>query len=542
MSSLPLPALAIRPPAQPTDPLEQFSRLQAIRSSMMGQQLQQQQLQGASQENQIRQIQLQDTQAASQAMRDWDGKDINDLPGLYLKHGASAQAILGLRSNIVDFQQKLGNAQKTDLENFKSKNDYIAGQLDSVAQLKDPAKISSALDDLGQNDEFRKMLSPQEQAQLPQIIQGLKQMAAQGGDVAGQLTELRNHHLADSQMADLAQKQQQTATSAQQQATSAQEAQTSKATQAKTEQETENLKEGGNQALADARYRNIQTQIAQGQKVAPSDQAFVTAYEKQKTLTPAFNFRMESGQGPQLPLNPQQSATAQAILEGRMDPPGSFALKTPYWQQVMGEVFRQDPQWNEQRHELRKDFTLGKGATQINAINTALQHTGVLGDSIDALKNGNVQVLNQLANNIGVQVGKTPQTTFETIVGRLGPELASAYAVGTGGERASIEQGLSPKMSPDQLKTNLGTNVQLLNGKINSLRNQWDQNKGAGMPAFDDRFITPEAKAVIGKWQPQAPNQPGGGHIIRIGTKRYQYTGSGDTADLKSYTELPETK
>lgn len=218
---IPLTALNIRPPAQPADPLEQFSRLQAIRSSMMGQQLQQgqqqlqqQQIQGATQENQMRQIQLQDQQAASQAMREWDGKDISDLPGLYLKHGASAQAIMGLRSNIVDFQQKLGNAQKTDLENFKAKNDYIAGQLDSVAQLNDPAKISSALDDLGQNDEFRKMLSPQEQSQLPQIIQGLKQTAAQGGDVVGQLTELRNHHLADSQMVDLAQKRQQTATSA----------------------------------------------------------------------------------------------------------------------------------------------------------------------------------------------------------------------------------------------------------------------------------------------------------------------------------------
>ena len=215
-TTIPLPALSVKTPEQP-DPVAGFQRILAMKSILGQQQLQQQQIQGATQENQMRQIQLQDQQAASQAMRDWDGKDISDLPGLYLKHGASAQAILGLRSNIVDFQQKLGNAQKTDLENFKAKNDYIAGQLDSVAQLKDPAKISSALDDLGLNDEFRKMLSPQEQAQLPQIIQGLKQTAAQGGDVVGQLTELRNHHLADSQMADLAQKQQETATSAAQQ-------------------------------------------------------------------------------------------------------------------------------------------------------------------------------------------------------------------------------------------------------------------------------------------------------------------------------------
>ncbi len=35
------------------------------------------------------------------------------------------------------------------------------------------------------------------------------------------------------------------------------------------------------------------------------------------------------------------------------------------------------------------------------------------------------------------------------------------------------------------------------------------------------------------------PTPAAAAHVIRVGTKRYQYKGSGDTADLKNYTELP---
>jgi len=45
---------------------------------------------------------------------------------------------------------------------------------------------------------------------------------------------------------------------------------------------------------------------------------------------------------------------------------------------------------------------------------------------------------------------------------------------------------------------------------------------------------TPGAKPVL----EQGGGQGGGAHIIRLNGKRYQYNGSGDTADLKNYTEI----
>lgn len=210
--------------------------------------------------------------------------------------------------------------------------------------------------------------------------------------------------------------------------------------------------------------------------------------------------QIQLGNVPQGPLNPAQTATRDAILEGRQTAPQGAALRTPYWQRIMGAVYESDPQWSEQRAELRKDFATKNGAKQINAINTALQHTGTLGEAIDALQNTNVKALNDIALGLGLQIGKTPKATFDTIVGRLGPELATAYSVGTGGERGEIEKGLAAGLGPDILQTNIGTNVKLLMGKVNSLRNQWNTNKGSGMPEFDDRYLTPEARAVAQKW------------------------------------------
>jgi hypothetical protein len=59
LSTIPLPALEIRPPAPQPDSAEQYIRL----SSLLGQQrLQQQELQAGQQENQMRALQLQDAQ------------------------------------------------------------------------------------------------------------------------------------------------------------------------------------------------------------------------------------------------------------------------------------------------------------------------------------------------------------------------------------------------------------------------------------------------------------------------------------------------
>jgi hypothetical protein len=221
--------------------------------------------------------------------------------------------------------------------------------------------------------------------------------------------------------------------------------------------------------------------------------------------------------GQQMTGTPETQAIAQAIIDGRMKTPSSFALKTPYWQAVMGQVMMQDPGWNEQRAQLRQAYTTGKQSNEINAVNTAMAHVGVLGDAIDALRNGDAVALNRLANAAGVQVGKDNVTTFNTIVNRVGPEIAKAYlgSGGSAGERGTTESDFDSSKSPQQLRSNVSITARLLRSKIAALENPWNQNAPAGANQdFQSRFVMPEAQQALDRWAPLGAAAGGRGNQV----------------------------
>lgn len=113
-------------------------------------------------------------------------------------------------------------------------------------------------------------------------------------------------------------------------------------------------------------------------------------------------------------------------------------------------------------------YTSGPESKSINAISTALGHAGELGDAIDALHNGSVRILNAIGNRLGVAIGDTPATTFNTIVHRLSPEIAPAYIQGGGGEgeRIANAKNFSALLGDQQLRSNLAITVKLLSSKI----------------------------------------------------------------------------
>src|ERR1035438_6015538 len=134
MGSIPLPALAVQPPPQ-QDPMGNMGKLLQLKGMLGQQQMQPGQLQMQQQAVQEGQLQLQDKQAASIAMHQWDGKDINELPALILKNGGSAQAVFGMKNQIVSYQKNLAEMTKDQLANEATKNDTIAGHIDTVKAL-----------------------------------------------------------------------------------------------------------------------------------------------------------------------------------------------------------------------------------------------------------------------------------------------------------------------------------------------------------------------------------------------------------------------
>lgn len=494
MSSIPLVALTVHPPEQP-DLVGQYGRLLALRNEAQEAPLRQQALQQQVQSGGLA-IQGQQRQQASQdALMQALTESNGDLGKAYSIAASSGKV---LPDQLTALHQAHLTAQKTAIDLFNARGDAAVKEGDLFAGAVDAVKNAPP--------EARPQVYAQQLQQLQQLGVDVSQAPQQyPGDQAlpGLVIGAQSHKAALDQVAKNAETQKNLA-------------QANEATATANQKNAETAM-GGTGAMADARFRNIEMNKRLGRPVSPEDQAFLGAYTKQKTLVPAYNFNLQAnGIGGNAPLNPNQQATAQAILEGRMTPPSSFALKTPYWQNVMGAVFQQDPQFSEQRAQLRKDFTTGKHSTEINAINTAMAHVGVLGDAIDALDNNNIQVLNRIANSLGAQVGSDKMTTFNTIVHRVGPEIAKAYigAGGSAGERGADEKDFDPALGLQQLKSNVAVTSQLLRSKIASLQNQWDQNKSDSMPSFEDRFIMPAAKQQLDKWAPEGGEGKSSGGLM----------------------------
>src|SRR5215468_11522341 len=119
-------------PYQPQDSVEQYTRLMELKRTMQEQGVRQQILQQQAQEGQLN---LQDRQAQTAAMQEWNGQNWEDYPGLIKKHGGSAQAVIGATQGIVKMQTDLANRKKVELENEDVTNGYIAQHIENVKAL-----------------------------------------------------------------------------------------------------------------------------------------------------------------------------------------------------------------------------------------------------------------------------------------------------------------------------------------------------------------------------------------------------------------------
>lgn len=530
-------------------PLEEYGKMMQIRQMGQQSQLSQAQLTGVNQENQQRGLQLQDQQTLralspqfvqKDASGNIQGYDFNGLMQAAQGKGVSPITLNQLQLQHADTVSKLASADEAQRTNELSKNKQLYDMMEGVKAITDPVQRQNAYQQslmqaqkLGVNVQ---KLPPQvpDNAAITAFEVPLGVHAQQLADADKLSTIAKNS--AEAKGAGLKEYNGvlyditgSTPTPAIKSIMQPQDwaniinrvAAPGTPLNASTAAQVDFFLKQGNQKGAQDVITKAATesQSPETQKMndwlsknpgkGPSD------YEvAMKKIVPAFNFNLQQGGvSGGAPLSPAQQATATAILEGRQSPPGSFALKTPYWQNIMGRVFLQDPQWSEQRAQLRKSYTQDK---EIGAINTSLGHVGALIDSIDGLNNGDIKLLNSVGNRLGIEFGTNAGNAaamFKTIVHRVGPEISKAYigAGGAAGERGTTESDFSENLAPSILRGNAAITAQLLRSKIASKAFQWDKTKSDSMPSFEDRFIMPAAKQALDKLAPQGG---GGANVI----------------------------
>lgn len=210
-----------------------------------------------------------------------------------------------------------------------------------------------------------------------------------------------------------------------------------------------------------------------------------------------------------------QADQIKAIAEGRLPIPGGFALKTPYWQQMLTHVSQYDPSFDSvnynARAKTRNDFTSGKSAQNITSFNTAIGHLGELNHAIDALDNSDFTLANKATNaTASVNADRAAKlSTLKTAVNAVADELSRAFkgAAGTLQEIDEWKKVFDQDASKPAQKAALKTAVNLLASRIDAIGEQY--NKGMGTTSDPVTLLNPKAQKL---WKSlnggEAPEQP----------------------------------
>lgn len=177
--------------------------------------------------------------------------------------------------------------------------------------------------------------------------------------------------------------------------------------------------------------------------------------------------------------------TAQAIASGQLPPPTGMALLNPRNQRVLGRVMEINPDYDATTVSAKKAaataFTTGKEGAMMRSLQVAGQHLGQLDTLIDAMNNGNTQLVNKIGNAYSQQTGSPAITNFDAAKQVVAKEVMKAIVAGGGGvgEREELAHSMENAKSPAQLRGVTQQYRNLMAAQHDALLQQRD---AAGLP------------------------------------------------------------
>ena len=151
------------------------------------------------------------------------------------------------------------------------------------------------------------------------------------------------------------------------------------------------------------------------------------------------------------------------------------------------------------RAAVRKDFTSGKTANNINSLNTAIGHLDQMYEKAQALDNSKVPLWNWVANKGLQATGDKRVAGFNTTATAVESELASVFK-GMGATDQEIKawrDGFSSSSSPAQFRESIvDASTKLMGSRLDALRNKYQQ--GMGKPA-DFKMLSEKSHQILKK-------------------------------------------
>lgn len=196
-------------------------------------------------------------------------------------------------------------------------------------------------------------------------------------------------------------------------------------------------------------------------------------------------------------LPPMLQAEVKARAEGDRMPPTGFALKSPYFQQLMTAVQQYDPSYTDRRYSVKQEH-LGKGVTKniLTNVNQAITHMGTLYDLSVAMKNSNLQAQTAIVNFVRKQFGDEKITNPQLARKAVSDEMMRVFrgsGVASQQEAKDFEERLNTFAgSPAQQIGAIQTAAKLIEGRVKVMEDQYVA--GMGHERFRRDLITPTAR------------------------------------------------
>lgn len=210
----------------------------------------------------------------------------------------------------------------------------------------------------------------------------------------------------------------------------------------------------------------------------------------------------------------------KAIVEGRMQPPSGFALKSPQIQALMRAAAQYEPgfdltKWSA-RTATNKDFASGAAAKNVTSLNTVIGHLSDLKEKAEALGNYNsgfgplTTTVNQYGNAYNSASGRPEVNNFNLARNAVADELSKVFK-GSGisdHEIAQWKSTLNESMTPDQLKGAVKTAIGLMESRLYALNDQRDRGMNTSSQPRD--LLTDKSKAALAKIEQWASGETAG--------------------------------
>lgn len=204
---------------------------------------------------------------------------------------------------------------------------------------------------------------------------------------------------------------------------------------------------------------------------------------------------------------PALRASVQAIADGRSAPPRPGSRNG---EALLDAVTAFDPTFDAanatSRVKTRVDFTSGKSAQNITAMNTAMGHLLHLDDQVHDLNNNSIAPGLTNPGRRWVQtniLGNSAYKTFDQTKQAAASEMRKVFAGTSGGNLAELEaweKTLDATGSPSQLHDVIKNGVDLMASRLGALQDQYVQGMGRSdqIPTFIKPSLVQKARERFG--------------------------------------------